>query len=560
MTSQIIALPKEVVSKIAAGEVVERPSSVVKELLENSIDAGATRIECELGFGGRELIRVADNGWGMSEGDALLSVERYTTSKIRSVDDLEQISTFGFRGEALPSIAQVSKLEILTRRAEDQIGTFVLVEGGEVKEHREAPRQVGTTVSVHSLFYNLPVRRKFLKSEATELRRILDELKAQGLAHPQISFTVSHSGESLITLPGVETHEERLYSLFGGEVLNSMVSLRGDGPGAELHGYFLLPQLSGPKRSFQFIFLNSRLIRDRIVSHAVYQGYGGSPGGLRPAFILFLKVDPKEVDINVHPTKREVRFRNDRAIHDLISGSVRRSLRRAVSGDRPHKTYPLPGGRLTEEAVRETQEEYRGEELELGLEGRVIPHLKPSVGLFWQLHNTYILAQTRGGVLIVDQHAAHERIIFDQVVKRRGVLPQQLLFPVTFNLSPNEELILDEWLPSLLELGFRLKRFSGRTLVVEAVPSCLESVDEEQIRSLLEELASLGKGGEEFEEVCKAFACKTAVKAGQPLRPEEMNSLIDKLFATDLPYLCPHGRPTMIKLPLDELEKRLGRT
>lgn len=562
MGAKVTILSKEVVSKIAAGEVVERPSSVVKELLENSVDANSTKIDCELAFGGRELIRVADNGWGMSERNALLSIERYSTSKIRDLDDLHRIETLGFRGEALPSIAQVSKLELTTRREEDPTGTYLLVEEGEVREKREAGRPVGTTVTAHNLFYNLPVRRKFLRSEATELRRILEEMKAQALAQPRISFMVSHNGASLINLPAVDTDQERIYGLFGKDLLNSMVPLRESTPGVELWGYVIMPEFARPTRSLQYVFLNSRFIRDRTVSHAVYQGYGGNLGGKHPAFVLFLKVNPWTVDVNIHPTKREVKFKDDRRIHDFVSDSVKKALSSAISVETPARTYPAYPVSVEKdgERVREPRARYEGEELALGFGEEAPSPVEPSKELFWQLHNTYILAQTKGGVLVVDQHAAHERIIFDQVTKKRGVLPQQLLFPITLNLTPSEDLILDEHLASLAELGFRVKRFSGRTIVVEAVPSCMNQVNEERIRSLIEEFGSLrGRRGAEFEEVCKVFACKAAIKAGQRLKPEEMNSLIDRLFATDFPYLCPHGRPTMVKFPLDELERRLGR-
>ncbi len=559
MNREVRVLSREVVSKIAAGEVVERPFSVVKELVENSIDAGAAKIQCELAFGGKELIRVADDGWGMSEPSVLLAVERHSTSKISQLDDLNRVETLGFRGEALPSIAQVSRLELTTRSEGDPTGTYLLMEEGEVKAKREAGRSVGTTVAAHNLFYNLPARRKFLRSEATELRRILGEIKTQALARPRISFSVSHNGQALITLPGVKTHEERMYELFGKDLLNSMVPVKNSRSGTELWGYVVLPQAARPTRALQYVFLNSRYIRDRMISHAVYEGYGGHLGGKYPAFILFLKVDPRTVDVNVHPTKREVKFRDESRIHSLVADSVKRALKSAVSFERPSKPYRLPTEKLREWA-REPPGSYAGEELELNLVEQTLSPVEPSKELFWQLHNTYILAQTKEGVLVVDQHAAHERILFNQVTKKKGALPQQLLFPINLNLTPSEHLILEQYLPSLSELGFRIKKFSGRTVVVEAVPSCMKKVNEETVRSLLEEFGTL-RGGREvsFEDVSKVFACKAAIKAGQSLKPEEMNSLIDRLFATDFPYLCPHGRPTMIKLPLDELERRLGR-
>jgi len=557
--AQIVILPDELVSKIAAGEVVERPASVVKELIENSLDAGAKRIVCEMENGGKRLIRVSDDGSGMTHEDALLAIRSHATSKLTSSGDLLSIASFGFRGEALPSIASISKMEIVTRTKDDVAGTRVAVAGGEVKEATEAGCPVGTSVTVRDLFYNVPARRKFLRTTQTELYHVVNAVTSLALSSPEVAFSMTHDGHSLFEFPFSSSVKDRVLSVFGLGFVKSTLEVSSESPLARIYGFVSTPETLSSARTRQFIFVNKRPVSSRSLVHAVYEGFGLEGRSRHPAFLLLLEIDSGSVDVNVHPTKREIRMTNERAIHDLVAQTIRDALH--ASPEIQEKTEPtymrprLDGKQGAFWGVQESFVGYRGEGLEAEeREQLFIPE-------FWQLHRTYIIAQTKTGMIVVDQHTAHERILYEEILKNeKGSESQQLLFPRPVELSPQQSVLVEEKMDEIARLGFEVKKFSGNTFVVEAVPAYLEHYRDETFAEFIQEMYEAGKSKtESFDEMAKMLACKAAVKAGQSLTPEEMNSLLDRLFATKVPFFCPHGRPTVIRMSLEELGRRFGR-
>lgn len=586
--SLVKVLPEEEIRKIAAGEVVERPASVVKELIENSLDAGALQVTVEIEGSGEKLIRVADDGCGMSREDALLALERHATSKITKALDIETLATFGFRGEALPSIGAVAEVELVTRAEGEEAASLLHMEGGKISGVKGAGRERGTTVAVRNLFYNTPARRKFMKSSQTELRHILQEVSDQALAHPEVGFRLFVDGEETLVLPSVKDTRERLSAIQGKAFVDKLAECRYTDTGVVITGFVSRPDSLKSSRSHQTLFLNRRRITNRMISHAVYQGYGASLGQKHPAFFLFLRLDPKVFDVNVHPTKREVRFHDEGAVHHAVARAVEGALKafgdastQGLSLRPPHEKVPEPHGFSPETLkdflspspqdqtsfagdlippgpgrVAETPPAYEATPRETPPEPRALPIV------LWQLHKTYLFASIKEGLLIIDQHVAHERILYEEVLKRTGRPPsQQLLFPHILELSLLEHALYKEYSAYLEELGFSVKEFSGRTVVVEAVPSSLRTIEEgEIVREILTEIHSQGRGTEDrLHAVAKAYACRGAIKAGEELSQEEMNRLVDELFACETPHLCPHGRPVFVRIALDELHRRFGR-
>jgi DNA mismatch repair protein MutL len=565
----IIILSPDVACQIAAGEVVERPASVVKELMENAIDAGADTIVVRVVGGGQRLVEVADNGSGMVAADVDLALQRHATSKIHTVEDLMSANTLGFRGEALPSIASVSRLEILTKPRENAAGTYVRVEAGEVVERGERARDQGTTVTVRDLFYNTPARRKFLRSTSTELRRIVQEVTVQSCARPSLRVTLIHGREPLLDLPPAEGLAERLAALFGRNFVESMIPVHVDGPIGSVTGFVARPDAASASRRQQYLFVNGRAIVSRLISHAIYTAYSESLRDRHPAYVLNLELPLDRIDVNVHPAKREVRFSDDSSVHNLVARAVRNAVRSVYAVPTglegrarerpmpPHEYRPRSQAPPERQAIQDLFQE--------APPSHMPPEpatTEPDRSAFWQLHNSYIFAQTKTGVLIVDQHAAHERIIYEQILHSRlPAVSQQLLFPLTVDLSESQRQLFLEVRDELKELGFVVKEFGGRTVVIEAVPTVAESFTQSSFLDLLDELGEIGgKPEERREAVAKAFACKAAVKANASLTPEEMNALVDRLFASENPYFCPHGRPTMIRITHGELERRFGRS
>ncbi len=569
MSGRVKVLPDDLVNKIAAGEVVERPASVVKELVENSIDAGATRITIEVKAAGGRLIRVADNGTGMSSEDAVLALKRHATSKLQNDSSLTDILTLGFRGEALPSIASVSQLTLETRQAEDVAGTKVVAEAGVIKDVSAVGRDTGTTVTVQNLFFNTPARRKFLKAEGTEMRHITVVVSNLALAYPEISFRLLHEERELLHLDRHDSYRARAEEIFGKTLLEQTVPLLFRSEGIGIEGILGKPKIAKTSRAHQLFFVNGRPIVSRILTHAVIAGYGSLlPKDAHPFFLIFLHLDPHIVDVNVHPTKKEVRFSKEGFIHDQLFRAVRRSL---------HTGEIIPEVRLEETAglqrlrpaAQQASFSFPRAEFAQGEVGRQpaaeqrIAEQQPPVSM-WQLHQKYILAHIKNGLIVVDQHAAAERVIYEEVMENLGGKPgtaQQLLFPLVLELTPAQLQVMEDIVPLLELMGFGIREFGPGTVVVDAIPAGLKHWGHGEILvEIIDEV--LNSGGVSFgikQRLAASYACKAAIKAGDKLLAEEMQALIDRLFATGEPFTCPHGRPTLVKIPLEEFDHRFGR-
>ncbi|OYD16351.1 hypothetical protein CH333_03560 [candidate division WOR-3 bacterium JGI_Cruoil_03_44_89] len=514
----IVILDDDTIQKIAAGEVVERPVSVVKELVENSIDAGAKRISISFTGGGKDFISVADDGGGMTEEDAKLSYLSHSTSKIGSIEDIKTLSTLGFRGEALSSIARVSIMEIHTKKGGTG-GAYLRIRGGNIEEVMPKPREDGTTVTVRNLFFNVPARRKFLKSDYAEAEKIKTMITATAIAHPEISFSLFHN-QNLVLHLEKNTSEERINELFGDEVTREMIYIEHEKNGINLSGYISLPQYLKERGRLEYIFVNKRHIRNGLIRSAVKNAYGIPTRERSPSFILDLSVDKKIVDVNVHPRKEEVRF----AAENLVYGTIFEAVRKRIG-------IGIEGG------IRESGYEWE---------------MEPTA--FWQLHDSYIFAQTKTGVLILDQHAAHERILYERIMKEKPA-SQKLLFPLIVVLSAKEHEIFMRLKDTLIKFGFEVEEFGERTIRIISISSFLKDITEDEFREILYEI----RDAKPFSDIARILACRGAIKQKEKLSPEEMNALIDNLFATENPYFCPHGRPTMIKWSIEELARRFGR-
>ncbi len=564
---------------IAAGEVVEAPFSVVKELVENALDSGATEIGVDIKGGGSDLVRVSDNGSGMNRDDALAAFDRFATSKLSTADDLGGISTLGFRGEALPSMASVSRMRLVTCEDGSVEGTEVVLVGGEVRDVRPAGRASGTTVEVSSLFYNTPARRKFLKSDSVEVRRIMELLTEYAVLYPSVRLDVAIDGKLTLGLMAVDTLAERVAGVLGSRLAAEMLPVSFTEEGGSVEGLVGRPTIARPRGAQQVVAINGRPVKSRLIGAAVRSGYAELlPHNRHPVVFLMLTLDGDLVDVNVHPTKREVRFGNTRRVFGLVEGAVRAALMshdtaptlstyEVRAAGRPETGSPDVAAAATPELqfptmVRETEQAAVSGD---GLRTETANdehHAK-----FWQLHQSYVFVQTREGVLVVDQHAAHERVLYEKArVALSGAAEtgpsQQLLFPVAVDLSPGEWESFDDVRPLLNKLGFTIQSMSGRTVLLEAVPGAFPKWPHDRIlHDILTELPS-GKPDVRnlIENIAKTVACKAAIKAGDKLTQEEMRALIDQLFATELPYSCPHGRPTFMRMTSEELDKRFGRT
>jgi DNA mismatch repair protein MutL len=592
MSNVIRILPPELASKIAAGEVVQRPASVVKELIENSIDAGALSVTIVIKEAGKSLIQVVDDGEGMSASDARVAFERHATSKISSYDDLENIRTLGFRGEALASIAAVAQVELKTKRASDEAGAFVRIDGGEVKKDGKVGMEPGTSVSVKNLFYNTPARKHFLKSNATEFKHIYETIQRFAISHPEIAFQFVSEAEAVLDVKP-STLDDRLIEFFGEKQVKSLLPVEEHGEIFQTSGYLGKPEYARRVPSEQFLFLNKRFIINRNLNHAVYSGYEHLiEKGSYPFVLLFLEIDPRRVDVNVHPTKLEVKFEDERSVYRFIMLAVRRTLSehnlipsvtvesdvgtesasklsfRRVSFDRARSgafsvratpsSHPFDVGELVRSTDQEVQElEPSRAETKEGL----APTIRPLA----QIQDKYILCEAPSGLMIIDQHAAHERILYEQVLprlEREAGQSQQLIFPQTLELSPADYEVVRELLAFLGRIGFQVKLFGKQTIVVEGVPPDVKPGHETTIfREMLDEYKDEARNpkSDARDRIAKSYACRAAIKAGDKLSLQEMASLIDRLFTTQVPYVCPHGRPVSIKLSVEELDKRFGR-
>jgi DNA mismatch repair protein MutL len=611
--SKIRILPENIASKIAAGEVVQRPESVVKELMENSIDAGSTVIELIVRRAGKSLIQVVDNGIGMSEEDAVLSVQKHATSKIFTYEDLEGILTYGFRGEALSSMAVVSQLEIRTQLKSEEIGTFIRIDEPGKVHMEKGSYPAGTSIAVKNLFYNTPARRNFLKTDATELKHIIDIFNKLALSHPEINFKL-YNDEDIIFNYKPGNLEERIKQIFADNMPDALIPVEERTDFINIHGYIGKPTLLKKSKGEQYLFLNLRYVISRQINHAVFTAYENFlEKGDYPFFILFLEIDPVKVDVNVHPSKLEIRFDNERDVYNFVLAVVKKNLgtydlvpsisfreaerdreslrvdnfvpmERNNFSDRPdfteRKTYsntPFsdrdidlifgsldkgPGNNAASGLSPLEQERDTREPLRLSVDSN-----KAEGDTFIiQLHNKYILSQIRTGLMIIDQHVAHERILYEKAIKKiEANLPfsQQLLFPKTMDADPGRYAVLKEINPYLIKLGFELKFFSKNTIVIEGVPEDVKSGSEDEVlRQIIDEYTTnqREKKLEQRDNVAKSYSCKASIKAGDYLSDKEMRLLIDQLFATSNPYVCPHGRPIVVKISLDEFDRRFGRT
>jgi DNA mismatch repair protein MutL len=646
--SVIRILPEAVANKIAAGEVVERPASVVKELLENSLDAGAGRVEISVEGGGKRLIRIVDDGQGMTHDDALLAFERHATSKIRSAEDLFEISTLGFRGEALPSIAAVSRLVLETRHASENTGTRVEIAGGKLRDVKEAAWPQGTSIEVRDLFYITPARRKFLKSESTELGHIATLVTHYALAHPNKSFRLSSFTNEILNVPPVETHRERLYQVLGAQTLAQLLEMapverrvlaagipesgeegepEGEAPLIRVQGFVSRPEIQKLNRNNIYFFVNRRLVRDRLILHAITEAYRNIlPASVFPVALIFLEVPPSEVDVNVHPSKIEVRFRHGNFMHDLVRDAIRKTL----LATRPVASFPVsrfapPAGLAVEEA---DVADKLAEEPPL-MQGTIPPppparpsgrgigrefHLSPSrmepyaqrlpldsalspyapvtpsdappampvtaeqaaiqsprelpldLQPLGQVQESFIVAVNHEGLWIVDQHAAHERVLFDRHVRlrqQRKVEVQRLLMPIIVELKLEQQITFQAIAEELAANGFEVEPFGNRTVAVKAAPAEIPADEVEKLMVEILEGASQDTPNISLEvlrgRIAASISCHAAIKVNMALDRSKMDWLLQALGGTDCPMTCPHGRPTVLRYGMKDLQKAFKR-
>ena len=574
--SRIRVLERAVADRIAAGEVVERPASVVKELGENSLDAGARVTTIEVERSGLRLIRVSDDGSGMEPDDAALAVQRFATSKIASAEDLERIATYGFRGEALPSIAAVSRLELVTRPRDADAGTRVVVVGGDPPVVSAAGAAPGTVVSVADLLFNTPARRKFLKSPAREFALITEAVQRLSLAAPTVTFRLRHDEREVLIYPAA-TPEERLAQVLGRDLAAAMAPVRGGGGDITVTGWAVRPEQARPSRQLDYLFVNGRPIQSRMLSRAIMQGYVELlPVGQFPAAVIHLELAPHLLDVNIHPRKLEVRFVDEHRIFSVVARAVREALlgpeglRHAppirqpevagIPAARLEGPPAVPGGDVFGEAglVWGPSVEAAGVAETAALYPQRTGRLPP-MRLLGQTLGTYLLAETTNGLILIDQHAAHERVLYERLLRDAAVgrgTAQSLAVPVPVDLTADELGVLDEFLPASASLGFALEPFGGSTLLVRAIPAALvRQAPEGLIRRALAALIDSRDGDAAVRRLAIATACHTAVRAGDPMTHPEMEALLRDLAATEDPFTCFHGRPTMVWVSRQALER-----
>lgn len=652
--SKIRVLPDSLANKIAAGEVVERPASIVKELIENSIDAGSKKIVVAVESGGRRLIRISDNGEGMSRDDAILAFERHATSKLRTAEDLDGILTLGFRGEALASIASVAKVRLRTQTAGDLVGTEIEISGGRMLHVRDCAFDQGAEFEIRDLFFNVPARRKFLKSEATESYHIANLVTHYALANPQLAFTLTNNNRDSIRVTPTSDLRERAYQLFGGEFIGDLIEVRSESGEMRLRGYVSSPSATRTTRDSQYFFINGRYVRDKVIGKALSEAYRAMmPSGVYPSAMLFVEMPPHEVDVNVHPAKTEVRFVRSAIVYDLIRDGVRAAIGSAkaavthfaekkvelvqtrsfesslptveqkpppISREELQAAFrlqiPSPPqsqqqkidlslkpetGTSESEWPRESPDDTSAQTIVeaavntepttadpvlvygnrigcLGTRGadNANSQLKPAQNIsltadeinpLGQMHNSFIIATDRTGLLLIDQHVAHERILFEQhwrALRNRKIDTQRLLIPETLDLSPAQAATFDQLLPELEQNGFELGRLSGRTIAIKAIPAILGSSTAQMLLlELLDAIEEDRRGlslNELQAEIAASLACRAAIKINMPLAPEKMRWLIDELMKMENPATCPHGRPIILRITAREIERGFQRT
>lgn len=635
--SKIKVLPDSLANKIAAGEVVERPSSVVKELLENALDAGARMINIEIEAGGKQFIRVVDDGEGMTRDDAIVAFERHATSKLRSADDLESINTLGFRGEALPSIASVSRLFLRTKTSRESAGTEVEFNGGKLIAVRDVAWPGGAEVEVRDLFFNIPARRKFLKSDATESFHIANLVQHYALANPQLAFLLVNNGRDVIRVAPAQSLKERAYQVLGGALLDKLVEVNAESDTVRVTGFVSNPQEQRSSRDAQYLFINRRFVRDQLIGRALSEAYRSMmPSGTYPAAVLFIQVQPTEVDVNVHPAKTEVRFLHEGAVLAFVRDAVSNALRATHTitqapspittdqqssrpaeeqrrGNSEHGSYDAPRTHgETTAVVQQADREYdatsplteltqtdpqavakavvfedatdsaSGLEEEPGcsthsmtaelageaasIEASMLPGLGHGIKPLGQIRDSYIVATDEEGLLLVDQHVAHERVLFEQfrdgrLARSAGLQP--LLIPATIDLSPAETEAFAIVQGELENIGIETMQLSGRTIAIKTAPAGLAASD--VLAVVREVLAVVERERRSFtigrirDQIAAELGCKAAIKVNMPLTTEKMQWLIDELMKTQNPMTCPHGRPIMMRMGLRDIERGFKR-
>ena len=617
--SKIKVLPETLANKIAAGEIVERPASVVKELLENSVDAGAGSVAAAVQSGGKRLIQVRDDGEGMTQDDAILAFEHHATSKLQTAEDLNAIATLGFRGEALPSMASISRLVLRTRHPSDPAaaGTEVEIQGGTLRSVKTVPWEKGTEVTVRDLFFNVPARRKFLRSNDTELGHITRLVTHYALAHPEMRFSLESDGRALFDVVPVPTLKDRIYQLFGEGFLENLVEVSGRAGNVEVYGFSSRPHEQKTNPYSQFFYVNRRMVRDKLIASAVRQAYRNCiPASAYPVVLLFVQVPFDEVDVNAHPAKTEIRFRQQGLVHDLILDAIQRALvgsksipiyehRSDAWQEAPIPGSNFPGSPWTTRSAPESTpfdftppsaaadpfqrafnypfrdetsappeypQDHHGlrirPDMLLGAptELAASPFDLSGARILGQIHDSYVIANDSRGLLIIDQHVAHERILYErhaQAVRQQSVEVQGLLVPVALELPPHQTVILDRSLPELRRSGFQVERFGGNSILVRSVPAVAKDYDCQKVLSeILEGLESEDRTLDVDrirDRIAVSMACRGAIKVHMPLAMEKMQWLLDELCKTKIPTNCPHGRPIILRFSLYEIERNFGR-
>lgn len=610
--NKIHILPEHVASRIAAGEVVVRPSSVVKELLENSLDAGASQITIEIAKAGKDLIRITDDGCGMSVHDAPLAFQRHATSKIKSDQDLFKLSTYGFRGEAVPSIASVSMVDLKTCLEGSAEGIHICTEGGESLLVKPAPPVKGTSFELRNLFFNTPARRKFLKNDTTEFNHIMETVVNQSLTALDVAFELIHDGKSVLRLSVVERMEQRLGDIYGHPLEEAVVAIREKNPLVTLKGYISKPHFTRSNRSLQRIFVNGRSVKDKTIAYAIHAAYANVlPSGRHAVCFLFLDLSPESIDVNVHPTKAEVKFKDDSSIRAI----VQRTLKEGIDGMSKDETVdlekvlplkPISLGRIQEKSKKthkaildfhaKTKEpvDYRAmrESNEYGFYEREVSLQEPTVETivasqredllistdifeekientkrFYKVKDLFVVTEEEDGLVIVDQHAAQERVMYERFlnhVQNGDKAVQDLLLPLSLDVSVADATLLEALIPAFESLGFVVEPFGDKTYVVKAVPSFVrENEVLNMMNDILDDVREMGYSPQSlmnhFDEVLATMACRASIKAGDKVSDIELSHIFQELKDCNDPNTCPHGRPTMIKFTFDELERKFRR-
>jgi DNA mismatch repair protein MutL len=582
MPKKIEVLPESISQIIAAGEVIERPASVVKELMENAIDAGSTEVIVELKAGGLQLVHVVDNGEGMDREDVPLALQRFATSKIKKVEDLYAIHTLGFRGEALPSIAQVSKMTLKTRTSHSLSGTKVICEGGEIKSISEIGCPIGTEVDVKNIFYNIPVKRKFLKSIRSELRYAVNHFLRLSLSQPSISFKFIHDDRTLHEYLKSESPLVRIEAIFGKEIYPHLQPIGFEDGEIWISGFASLPSFSKKNSEGIYFYVNQRFVKDRMIYKAILDAYRHIlPRNQFPIIILFINIPPSTVDVNVHPTKAEVKFKNPERIYQAVLAAIRM----AAEGEAFRSEERMSGnGRKEGVFQRGVQPSFpiqdtlsipssltRGKEEEIFMvrEGERIKwdvEKKSPYLVLGQIQGMFILCEGEGNLIFIDQHAAHERILFEKFKKEyesRSMISEKLLLPILIELSVEESYILESAEEALKAIGFEIEPIGEKLFAIRSIPSFIDQKDSKGIiRGILDELSFLekqGKGEETIHTILVTLACHSAIRGNFLLRKEEMDKLVENLFPFHPTTTCPHGRPIFFILPLDQLKKQFKR-